>query len=301
MTPRKWLWLLLPSGLALAGIMLLIRVSYVRSIFIFPDDVDILIIISGLTLAIIVALMLILAQVLQYRHQRRYYELRQAAMAEHFRFLRRLDHQLKNPLTALHAGLASLALTLTDEEHRQMVNTLEAEAQRLRQLIFNLRKLTDLEASPLDVQVIDVAAFLGEVAGLAREWPEYANRRFSVELPTGTLPKLVGDQDLLLLAFHNLLDNAFKYTRAGDSITLSATIDEGELLIQVRDTGIGIPSEDLPLVGEELYRGGNTENIPGDGIGLAVVNAVIALHEGIINLESRLGEGTTVSLRLPLE
>lgn len=301
MTPRKWLWLLLPSGLALAGIMLLIRVSYVRSIFIFPDDVDILIIISGLTLAIIVALMLILAQVLQYRHQRRYYELRQAAMAEHLRFLRRLDHQLKNPLTALHAGLASLALTLTDEEHRQMVNTLEAEAQRLRRLIFNLRKLTDLEASPLDVQVIDVAAFLGEVAGLAREWPEYANRRFSVELPTGTLPKLVGDQDLLLLAFHNLLDNAFKYTRAGDSITLSATIDEGELLIQVRDTGIGIPSEDLPLVGEELYRGGNTENIPGDGIGLAVVNAVIALHEGIINLESRLGEGTTVSLRLPLE
>ena len=259
-----------PSGLALAGIMLLIRVSYVRSIFIFPDDVDILIIISASPHDYCGA-DADPAQVLQYRHQRRYYELRQAAMAEHFRFLRRLITNSR-----INAGLASLALTLTDEEHRQMVNTLEAEAQRLRRLIFNLRKLTDLEASPLDVQVIDVAAFLGEVAGLAREWPEYANRRFSVELPTGTLPKLVGDQDLLLLAFHNLLDNAFKYTSAGDSITLSATIDEGELLIQVRDTGIGIPSEDLPLVGEELYRGGNTENIPGDGIGLAAVNAVIA-------------------------
>ena len=299
MTPRKWLWLLLPSGLALAGIMLLIRVSYVRSIFIFPDDVDILIIISGLTLAIIVALMLILAQVLQYRHQRRYYELRQAAMAEHFRFLRRLDHQLKNPLTALHAGLASLALTLTDEEHRQMVNTLEAEAQRLRRLIFNLRKLTDLEASPLDVQVIDVAAFLGEVAGLAREWPEYANRRFSVELPTGTLPKLVGDQDLLLLAFHNLLDNAFKYTSAGDSITLSATIDEAaHSSPRYWDwySERGSSSGRRRVVSWWQYR-----EYSGDGIGLAVVNAVIALHEGIINLESRLGEGTTVSLRLPLE
>ena len=301
MTPRKWLWLLLPAGLALAGILLLIRVSYVRSILIFPDDADVLIIISGLTLATFAALMLILAQVLEYRHQRRYYELRQAATGEHLRFLRRLDHQLKNPLTALHAGLASLALTLTDEDHRQMVNTLEVEAQRLRRLIFNLRKLTDLETSPLDMQAIDVTAFLNEVAGLAREWPEYANRQFSIDLPAGPLPKLVGDQDLLLLAFHNLLDNAFKYTKAGDRITLSATIDEGELLIQVRDTGIGIPIEDLPLVGEELYRGGNTENIPGDGIGLAVVNTVIALHEGIISLESRLGEGTTVSLRLPVE
>lgn len=301
MISRRWLWLLLPSGLALAGVMLLVRVSYVRSILVFPDDLDVLIIISGLTLAIVAALMLILALILDHRYQRRLEQMRQAALDEHFRFLRRLDHQLKNPLTALHAGLASLALTLNDADQRQTVRTLELEAQRLSRLIFNLRKLADLAAIPLDLEPVDLAALVTEVVELERDRPDFADRRFTVELPPGPLPPLLGDRDLLLLAVHNLLDNAFKYTRPGDRITLSVEVVEGDVLIRVQDTGIGIPQADLPLVGEELYRGGNTEHIPGDGIGLAVVNAVIAHHDGTMNLDSSLGEGTTVTLRLPLE
>lgn len=301
MISRRWLWLLLPSGLALAGVMLLVRVSYVRSILVFPDDLDVLIIISGLTLAIVAALMLILALILDHRYQRRLEQMRQAALDEHFRFLRRLDHQLKNPLTALHAGLASLALTLNDADQRQTVRTLELEAQRLSRLIFNLRKLADLAAIPLDLEPVDLAALVTEVVELERDRPDFTDRRFTVELPPGPLPPLLGDRDLLLLAVHNLLDNAFKYTRPGDRITLSVEVVEDDVLIRVQDTGIGIPQADLPLVGEELYRGGNTEHIPGDGIGLAVVNAVIAHHDGTMNLDSSLGEGTTVTLRLPLE
>lgn len=301
MISRRWLWLLLPAGLALAGVMLLVRVSYVRSILVFPDDLDVLIIISGLTLAIVAALMLILALILDHRHQRRLEQLRQAALDEHARFLRRLDHQLKNPLTALHAGLASLALTLNDADQRQTVHTLELEAQRLSRLIFNLRKLADLAAIPLDLEPVDLAAFVSEVVELARDRPDFADRQFAVELPPGPLPPLLGDRDLLLLAVHNLLDNAFKYTRPGDRILLSVEVAEGDVLIRVQDTGIGIPQADLPLVGEELYRGGNTRHIPGDGIGLAVVNAVIAHHDGTVSLDSTLGAGTTVTLRLPLE
>ncbi|HMM30017.1 MAG: ATP-binding protein [Chloroflexota bacterium] len=300
MTPRRWLGLLLPAGLALAGVMLVVRVSYVRGILVYPDDLDVLVIIPGLILAIIAALMLILTLALDYRHQRRIERLRQAALAERFRFLRRLDHQLKNPLTALHAGLGSLALTLQDEGQRQTVQMLEQEAHRLSRLIFSLRKLTDLETVPIELEPLDIAEFLREAVDLERERSEFAERRFAARLPPEPLPRVPADQDLLLLALHNLLDNAFKFTGPGDSITLSARVDEDDLLIQVRDTGVGIPADDLPLVGEELYRGRNTENVPGDGIGLAVVSAIVAHHGGALRLDSALGQGTSVTLRLPV-
>lgn len=300
MNPRRWLGLLLPAGLALAGVMLVVRVSYVRGILVYPDDLDVLVIIPGLILAIIATLMLILTLTLDYRHQRRIERLQQAALAERFRFLRRLDHQLKNPLTALYAGLGSLALTLQDENQRLTVQMLEQEARRLSRLIFSLRKLTDLETVPIDLEPLDVAEFLREVVDLERERSEFTERQFSVQLsPEPLPPRVPADRDLLLLALHNLLDNAFKFTGPGDSITLSAKVDEDDLLFQVRDTGVGIPADDLPLVGEELYRGRNTENIPGDGIGLAVVNAIATHHGGTLRLDSALGQGTSVTLRLP--
>lgn len=302
MTPRKWLGLLLPAGLALAGVMLVVRVSHIRGILVYPDDLDVLVLIPGLLLAIIAALMLILTLALDYRHQRRVERVQQAALAERFRFLRRLDHQLKNPLTALHAGLGSLALTLQDESQRQTVHMLEQEARRLSRLILSLRKLTDLETVPIELAPLGMAEFLREAVDLERERSEFAARELVVHLPPEPpLPRVPADQDLLLLALHNLLDNAFKFTEPGDRITLSARVDEDDLLIQVQDTGVGIPAEDLPLVGEELYRGRNTESVPGEGIGLAVVSAIIAHHGGALSLDSALGQGTSVTLRLPLK
>jgi len=302
MTPRKWLGLLLPAGLALAGVMLVVRVSSVRGILVYPDDLDVLVLIPGLLLAIVAALLLILTLALDHRHQRRVERVQQAALAERFRFLRRLDHQLKNPLTALHAGLGSLALTLQDESQRQTVCMLEQEARRLSRLILSLRKLTDLETVPIELEPLDMVEFLREAVDLERERSEFSTRDLAVQLPSEPpLPRVPADQDLLLLALHNLLDNAFKFTAPGDSITLSARVDEDDLLIRVQDTGAGIPADDLPLVGEELYRGRNTESVPGDGIGLAVVNAIIAHHGGALSLDSALGQGTSVTLRLPLK
>jgi two-component system, OmpR family, sensor kinase len=301
-TATKRLWFLLPAGLGLAGVMLVIRVSLIDSTLFFSKDLDVLIILFGLSLAIFAAVVLILTVVIERLRQYSVERARQATLAEHHRFLRRLDHELKNPLTALRAGLGSLALTLEDENQRQIVRTLETEAQRLSKLVSDLRKLAELDTLPLDVRAIDIRAFIGDVMDIERERIDLDERLLSLNLPAHVddLPALIGDQDLLLLAVHNLLDNAIKYTRANDTICLEVLRDQEDLLLIVKDTGFGIDYDELPMVWEELYQGRNAENIPGNGIGLALVKAIVERHFGQVNLQSQPGQGTTVTLRLPL-
>ncbi len=302
MTATKRLWILLPLGLGLAGVMLVIRVSFVDTTLFFPEDFDVLIIVFGLTLAISAAVMLILKELMDRLRQYSVARVRQETLAEHHRFLRRLDHELKNPLTALLAGLGALAMTLNDDNQRQIVRTLETEAQRLSKLVADLRKLAELETLPLETRTIDVFTFFADVMAIEEERVDLDDRVFSLKLPAaddGPLT-LIGDQNLLLLAIHNLLDNAFKYTRANDYICLEVARDQDELLIAVKDTGVGIEPDEQPLVWEELYRGRDTENISGSGVGLALVKAIVDRHYGRAELHSQPGQGTTVTVRLPL-
>ncbi|MCZ7544938.1 MAG: HAMP domain-containing histidine kinase [Anaerolineae bacterium] len=302
MTGRKWVWLLLPLGLGLAGVMLLVRVSLIDTALFFPEDLDVLFIVFGLSLAIFAAVGLILRERMEHLRQQSVEQVRQGASAEHRRFVQRLDHELKNPLTALRAGLGTLALTLADENQRQLVQTMEAEARRLSRLVADLRKLAELESAPLDAHLIDLQSFFAEVADLERERIDRDGPHFTLDLAPelGSAPRLIGDQDLLLLAIHNLLDNAFKYTPPEGHVRLRVWIDDEDLVIQVSDTGIGIAEKEIHLVWEELYRGENAKDIPGNGIGLALVKAIVERHYGVTALRSQPGEGTTVTLWLPL-
>ena len=115
-----------------------------------------------------------------------------------------------------------------------------------------------------------------------------------------SLPAINGDRDLLVLAIHNLLDNAIKFSRPGDTIEMRAFEDGANVVVEVADTGPGIPENDQDLVWEELYRGEGARGIPGSGLGLALVRAIVARHDGSIELRSRPGEGTVFTLRLPV-
>ena len=98
---------------------------------------------------------------------------------------------------------------------------------------------------------------------------------------------------------HNLLDNALKFSRPGDTLELHAFEDGAEIVIEVADTGPGIPEDEQPHVWEELYRGQSGRGIPGSGLGLALVRAIAERHNGRVSLRSRLGQGTVFTLRLP--
>lgn len=215
------------------------------------------------------------------------------------RFLHRLDHELKNPLMAVRAGLANLALETPAAN--ATVSSVEAQVLRLAGLASDLRKLADLETRPLEHEPVDLGALLDELLELARERPESAARSVVLSVPRAPwpLPTVAGDRDLLFLALYNLLDNALKFTAPGDTIELRAFEDGNAVVIEVADTGVGVEAEEQPHVWEELYRGSTAQGTPGSGLGMPLVRAIIGRHGGEANLRSRPGQGTVVRLRLP--
>jgi two-component system OmpR family sensor kinase len=218
------------------------------------------------------------------------------------RFLRRLDHELKNPLTAIRAGLANLAETNLEEGQRLALTSVEAQTLRLSRLSSDLRKLAELEARPLERSEVNINEILQEAYNLAIDQPGSLGRELKLTVPHAPwpLPVIQGDRDLLFLAVHNLLDNAIKFTQPGNAIEIRGFEDGSSLVVEVADTGLGISPEEIPHIGEELYRAKSARGIPGNGLGLALVNSIVALHGGKVNLRSREGKGTVVSLRLPI-
>lgn len=239
---------------------------------------------------------------------------------ERVRLLSRLDHELKNPLMAMRLGLASLhaapgavgnggvardvAYTNADDGARKEALALvEQQAARIGALLSNLRKVADIERRPLDVEDVDLVAVLEEVLTCVGERPGAQDRTWQLVVPTAPwpVPRLRADPDLLFLALHNLADNALKYSRPGDSIELRvAESSDGEVLVEVADTGAGIPAAEVDGVWEELARASTSRGVPGTGLGLSLVQTVVRRHGGRVELRSREGHGTVVRLWLPV-
>ncbi len=214
------------------------------------------------------------------------------------RFLRRLNHELKNPLTAIQVGLANLAETTDEQNRRQIQAGIQVQVKRLSTLVDNLRKLAELETGPLEYTAVDVVSLLGEAVEAAQELPGASERHFI--LAVSDQPDIMGDYDLLLRAIYNLLENAVKFTRHDDTIELRVSAAGEQLVVEVMDTGTGIAEEDLPHVWDELYRSQDARAVPGSGIGLAMVKAIVERHGGRVALHSRPGLETVVTLWLPL-
>ena len=229
-------------------------------------------------------------------------EIKLVAADEKRRFLRRLDHELKNPLTAIRAGLANLAETALDEDQKEVLSSIEAQTLRLSRLSSDLRKLAELETRPLERSAVNVSEMLQEAYNLALDQPNAETRDLKLTIPQvpWPLPAIQGDRDLLFLAVHNLLDNAIKFTRPGNTIEMRSFEDGSSLVIEVADTGQGIAEDELAHIGEELYRGRGARGIPGNGLGLALVQSIVNLHGGKVSLRSREEKGTVVTLRLPV-
>jgi two-component system OmpR family sensor kinase len=215
----------------------------------------------------------------------------------HLRFVRRLDHELKNPLTAIRAGLANL----NEMGDGAALTSVRAQVNRLARLTADLRKLADLETQPVEQEPINVGELLEEVMELAEEKRKAAMCPISLHLPhvPWPLPPVAGDRDLLFLALHNLLDNACKFCGPDDTIEVRAFEDGPSVTVEVADTGPGVNEDELSHLCEELYRGSAARSTEGSGLGLALVQAIVRRHSGTVTIRSRLGQGTVVALRFP--
>ena len=219
------------------------------------------------------------------------------------RFIRRLDHEMKNPLTGLRAALVNLQETQNAAERQKAADNAKRAVERLTRLLTDLRKLSDLEERSIERMPIDIPELLDDVVDAARTIPAYQGRNVSlfVTKVPAPLPPVKGDRDLLGLAMYNLVENALKYSSASDSVEVRALEDGKAVVVEVADSGGGIASDDLSKIFEELYRGANARSTEGSGLGLALVNRIVLLHGGQIDVRSRQDgpRGTVFTVRLP--
>ena len=293
----KYKHYLLPVILGVLGLLLLARVFISSTLILIPEDIDVVVLVSLLGVAMVVAIHTIVRISVRYLRLLSVKRARQETLTEHSYFLRRLDHELKNPLTTLRAGLSTLSLTNLDTQQQHLVAAMQTETLRLSRLVTDLRKLADLEMQPLNLQPIDIEAFVSSIIQIERDRFETGGRQLTSHIDS-TQPIWMADEDLLALAIHNLLDNAFKYTQTGDVIHLEISAQH-DLTIRISDSGIGIPPDALPYIWNELYRVERTQKISGSGIGLALVKAIVERHNGTVDVESEPGQGTSASIRLP--
>lgn len=220
------------------------------------------------------------------------------------RFLRRLDHEIKNPLTGLRAALVNMQEVQTGVDRQRAVDNASNAVERLTRLLTDLRKLSDLGERPIELWQVDVPDLLQDVVDAAHVLPAYKGREVNLLIPKvpSPFPMITGDRDLLVLAVYNLVENALKFTCETDSVEIRVNEDGRAILIEVADSGVGIPAEDVSKIFEELYRGSNARSTEGSGLGLALVYRIIALHGGQITVRSSQEEprGTVFTIRLPV-
>ena len=221
------------------------------------------------------------------------------------RFLRRLDHEIKNPLTALRTALVNVRESNLEDERQRATENARRSVERLTRLLADLRKLSDLGERPLEQLPVDVPELLQEMVDAARALPTHQGREVNLlisKVPS-PFPPVTGDRDLLSLAVYNLVENALKFTSGNEAVEVRALEDGKAIVIEVADSGPGIPSDELSKIFEELYRGVNARGIEGSGLGLALVQRIVELHGGQIQVRSAQADprGTVFTLRLPVK
>jgi two-component system, OmpR family, sensor kinase len=222
----------------------------------------------------------------------------------HRQFLRRLHHELKNPLTGLQATLTNLREAESDEEIQQGVENATQAANRLGRILGDLRKLSELEYQMLEHRPVDIEQLVSEMVSAACSLPAHRGRNVKLLVSkVPVLPIVLGDRDMLGLAFYNLIDNALKFTTLDDAIEVRIRDDGRSLFIEVADSGAGIPLQEQGRIFEDLYRGENASEIEGSGLGLPLARRIVTLHGGEIAVRSdpTQGRGNVFIISLPAE
>jgi two-component system sensor histidine kinase SenX3 len=210
-----------------------------------------------------------------------------------------LTHELKTPV----GGLALLAETLAEEDEPDVVQRLApklvTEAHRLSRIVDDLLELSRIELGGLGPPEV-VAADAIMRGACERVRPLATAHRIDVR-PAGERAELVGNPRQMVSALGNLVENAVKYSDSGSTVELEAAVDGPWVDLVVRDHGIGIPAGDLDRIFERFYRVDKARSraTGGTGLGLSIVRHVAANHGGTVTVDSREGEGSTFTLRLP--
>jgi two-component system phosphate regulon sensor histidine kinase PhoR len=237
----------------------------------------------------------------------RFSDVSEAAAAERMRtdFVANASHELRTPLATLLGFLE----TLRDETVRgdaaradRFLSIMESEGRRMQRLIDDLLSLSRIEAERFSApsEAVALAPLAEEAAGQLRHVAEERGSEVRVEAEV-ELPPVPGDRSKLLQLFDNLIGNALRYGRAGRPVVVSLKRDGDAAHVSVTDEGEGIAPEHIPRLTQRFYRvdPGRSRAVGGTGLGLAIVKHIVERHRGRLEIESAVGVGTTVHVRLP--
>jgi signal transduction histidine kinase len=227
-----------------------------------------------------------------------------SAEKEQSQFIADVSHELRTPLTVLRGSLeVALEEERPTEEYRDVIAGALLEVRHLARLSQNLLFLARGQSGRVTLSSanIDLVKLLGEIARNMAPAASDRNLELSVDLPPEPVRAFV-DSDRLQQVFHNLLENALRYTEPGGSIRVRLTSVPAEARMEVSDTGIGIPAADLPYIFERFFRSDRARRAysGGSGLGLSIVRWIVEAHKGRVEVESQLGTGTTFTVKLPL-
>jgi two-component system, OmpR family, phosphate regulon sensor histidine kinase PhoR len=212
-------------------------------------------------------------------------------------------HELRAPLTSIEGWVEILldgALGDLTPEQARAVEVIGRNARRLRTLVADLRSTEPAPPSSSARGPVELGAVVAAAVELVRPTARLGGVVLDERPPTRRLP-VVGDPLRLEGAVVNVVGNAVKYTPRGGSVTVRTFEDAGHVVVEVADTGIGVPFDELAHLTEPWFRARNAtaSGIGGDGLGLALVRDVVEAHGGQVSLTSVDGSGTTVRLLLP--
>ena len=217
-------------------------------------------------------------------------------------FISTVSHELRTPLTAIKGwGETILQVSDTDPALTQRgMNVIIDEATRLSGIVEELLDFSRIQNGALSLRIekMDILAELDETVFAFKDRATREGVDLVYNAPDLPAP-MDGDADRIKQVFVNILDNALKYTKQGGKINVTADVADDKIKITISDTGCGISAEDLPHIKEKFYKTNMT--VHGSGIGLAVADEIVKLHKGTLDIDSVLGEGTTVTLGFDID
>ena len=217
-------------------------------------------------------------------------------------FVANVSHELRTPLTTIKSYVEALAEDPDPDTRHHFLDVVAEQTERMIRLTQDLLLLSGLEKGGRSFNPRPVSV---------QDWLHAAVERFQLQakaqgvdlsLQSAHHPAVIGDRDMLDRVLDNLLSNALKYTAYGGSVELRSHVEKDVVVVEVADTGTGIPAEDMPHVFERFYRvdKGRSRKKGGSGLGLALARELTERHGGTVTIASQLDKGTTVTLRLPV-
>lgn len=215
-------------------------------------------------------------------------------------FVANVSHELRTPLASIKGYSETLLDGAMDDKATTMdfLRVIDRHATRMARLIDDLLILSRLESHQMTIvsEPLDLRELVISTAKGFEKQAQDKGVGLTVDLPEG-LPKVLGDKDRLEQVVVNLLDNAIKYTPSGGVVKVGARPDGPEVVVDIADTGLGIPPEDISRIFERFYRvdKARSRDLGGTGLGLAIVKHIIQGHNGRLNVKSAPGKGSTFS------